>query len=156
MGVTADVINLRGGLVVPGTPGCSAVDGDQRALIADQENNVGIVGIDPEILIVVAAGSAAKAEPGFAAVGGLHGHSACAIDHVRIFRIDSRDGEIAAADAAGGARIVRGLGPSFAGVVGAVESECAGCRADCGVKTMRIAGRDGDVDLGKIFRQAIG
>ena len=29
------VINLRGGLVVPGAPGCAVVDGDQRTLITD-------------------------------------------------------------------------------------------------------------------------
>ena len=42
------VINLRGGLVVPGTPTGAAVDGDDRTLVADDENDVGIVGIDPE------------------------------------------------------------------------------------------------------------
>src|ERR1700733_10639198 len=72
-GSYGDMINLRGGLVVPGTPGRSSVDGDERALIAYEKNNVWVVRIDPEILIVVAAGSAAEAKPGFAAVGRLHG-----------------------------------------------------------------------------------
>src|SRR6202167_2631842 len=95
-----DVINLRGGLVVPGAPGGSAVDGDESALVAHEKNNVGVVGIDPEILIVVAAGRAAKSEPGFAAVGGLHGHCARAIHYVCILCINSGNWEIAAADAA--------------------------------------------------------
>ena len=78
----------------------AAVDGDERALVADQKNNVRIVGIDPEVLIIVAAGRAAKAGPGFAAVGGPHGDGAGAVDDVGILRIDSRNWEIAAADAA--------------------------------------------------------
>ena len=78
------VINLRGGLVVPGTPAGSAVDGDDRTLVADDENDVGIVGIDPEILVVVAAGRAAKSGPGLAAVCRSHGYGAGAVDDVRI------------------------------------------------------------------------
>src|SRR5690348_12536635 len=70
------VVKLRGGLVVPGTPGGAAVDRDECALIADQQNDVAVVGIDPEILIVVSTGSAAKTGPGFAAIGGAHGDGA--------------------------------------------------------------------------------
>ena len=121
-GCDRDVINLRCGLVVPGTPGRSAVDGDERALVADEKNNVWVVGIDPEILVVVAAGSAAESGPGLAAVGGLHGYSACAINHVCVFGIDSRNGKISATDAAGGARVVCDFGPAFSGVVGAVDT----------------------------------
>ena len=54
------MIELRGGLVVPGTPGGAAVDGYQSSLIAYEENNVGIVGIDPEVLIIIATRGAAE------------------------------------------------------------------------------------------------
>ena len=37
-----DVIELRGGLVVPGAPRLAAVDGDGRALVAGQDDDVGI------------------------------------------------------------------------------------------------------------------
>src|ERR1700730_7097125 len=66
----ADVVNLRGWLVVPGTPRFAAIHGDRRPLIADQENDPLVDGIDADVLIVVAAGRAAKTEPGFSAVGG--------------------------------------------------------------------------------------
>src|SRR3984893_9065434 len=42
-----DVIELRRGLVVPGTPRGPAVHGYQSALIADQKNDVGMIGVDP-------------------------------------------------------------------------------------------------------------
>ena len=94
------MVELRGGLVVPGTPGRSAIDRHEGALIANQKNNVWIVGIDPQILIVVAARRPAKTRPGFAAVGGLHGYGAGAVDHIGVLRIHSGNGEVAAADAA--------------------------------------------------------
>src|SRR5690242_3999785 len=53
--VGADVIELRGGLIVPRAPGLAAVDRDHRPLIAGEENYVGIVRVDPEPVIVVAA-----------------------------------------------------------------------------------------------------
>ena len=64
-----DVIELGRRLVVPGTPGLAAVDGDDRALVAGEQDDVGIVGIDPDGVIVVAAGRAADAGERLAAVG---------------------------------------------------------------------------------------
>ncbi len=64
----ADVIELRGGLVVPGTPSVSTVHGDQGALIADQQDRFRIVRVDPDVLIIIAARSAAKTDPGFCTV----------------------------------------------------------------------------------------
>src|ERR1700719_4845494 len=91
-----DVINLRRGLVVPGTPGGSAVHGYERALIADEKDNVGIVGVDPKILVIVATRCAAKSGPGLAAVCGSHGHSARAVNDVWIFGIDAGNREVSA------------------------------------------------------------
>ena len=56
----ADVIDLRCGLVVPRTPGLAAIHADQRALIRHQKNDVRIFRIDPQVLIIVAAGRAAN------------------------------------------------------------------------------------------------
>src|SRR2546423_6231890 len=67
------VIELRRGLVIPGTPCLAAIDSDDRALIADQQNNLAVVGVDPEILVIVAAGGSAKPGPRFAAVARAHG-----------------------------------------------------------------------------------
>ena len=142
-----DVINLSGGLVVPGTPGGSVVDGDECALIADEKNNVWVVGIDPEILIVVAAGSTTEAEPGFAAVGGLHGYGTGAVDDIGILRIDSGNGKVAAADTARGAGIVGCLGPAFSCVVRTINGECTRGHAERGIKAARITGSDRNIDL---------
>src|SRR5579871_3920991 len=64
-----DVVKLRGGLVVPRTPGRAAVDGDNRALITDQKNIVAVVGIDPEILVVITARGSTESSPSFSAIG---------------------------------------------------------------------------------------
>src|ERR1035441_4577137 len=51
--VGVHVIHLRRRLVVPGAPGLAAVYGNDGALIAGQDDRVGIVGIDPDVLIIV-------------------------------------------------------------------------------------------------------
>ena len=56
--VGGDVIDLRGRLVVPRAPGRGAVHADDRALIAAENHPVRIVRIDPELVIIVAAGRA--------------------------------------------------------------------------------------------------
>src|ERR1035438_2080238 len=48
-----DVIKLRGGLVVPGTPGLAAVHADGCALIEGERDDVGIFGIDPDGMVVI-------------------------------------------------------------------------------------------------------
>src|SRR6185312_17112836 len=44
-----DVVDLRGRLVVPGTPAFAAIDADHRALIADQQQDLRIARVDPEV-----------------------------------------------------------------------------------------------------------
>src|SRR5438093_6931640 len=121
----SDVIKLRGRLVVPGAPGLPAVHGDEGALVAHEQNDVGVVGVDPEVLVVVAAGRTANAAPSLAAVGRAPGHDAGAIDHVGILRVHFRHRKIAAANAQRGARVVGRIPPGFARVVGAVNPEAA-------------------------------
>ncbi len=62
------VIKLRSRLVVPGAPRLAAVHRDQRALIGDEKNDVGMVRINPQVLIIVAARCAPNTFPGPAAV----------------------------------------------------------------------------------------
>ena len=47
--VGADVIELRGRLVVPGAPGLAAVHADGGALIDRESNDVGVVRVDPDV-----------------------------------------------------------------------------------------------------------
>ena len=66
--VRAYVIELRGGLVIPRAPRFATVHGDDRALIRAEQNDLRIVRINPNVLIIVAAGSAAPTFPCLAAV----------------------------------------------------------------------------------------
>src|SRR6185436_9373556 len=54
--VRCDVIDLRCRLVVPGTPRYRAIDSDNGALVAGDNHSLRIVRIDPELVIIVAAG----------------------------------------------------------------------------------------------------
>src|SRR5882757_8104808 len=76
------VIELRRRLVVPGAPGCPAVDSDERALVADERDVTRVDGTHPQILVVVAARRAAPRVPVRAAVGGLHRDDGRTVDHV--------------------------------------------------------------------------
>src|SRR6476660_8849295 len=66
--VGVHVIHLRGRLVVPTAPGLAAIDGDDRALVAAENDHISVVWIDPDVLIIVATGRAAKCRPGLAAI----------------------------------------------------------------------------------------
>ena len=156
------VIELRRRLVVPGAPGLAAVHGDDRALVAHEQNNVRIAWVDPKILVIVAAGRASDAAPSLAAVGRAPSDDAGAIDDVRILRINLRHGQVAAADAQRGARVVGRIPPGFARVVRAVNPEAAAGliiagdrRGHGGVKALRIARRDGDIDLNHALGQTL-
>ena len=67
--VGRDAINLRRCLVVPGTPGHRAIDAHNRALIGAEHHAPGIVGINPELMKVIARGIAFDRRPGLAGVG---------------------------------------------------------------------------------------
>src|SRR5450755_2167343 len=93
--VGADVINLRGGLVVPGTPGLPAIHGDDCALVAGDQDDLGIDRIDPDVLVIVATGRAAKAGPGFAAVGRLPRDGRGHVNDVGVLGIQHRHRQVA-------------------------------------------------------------
>ena len=89
-GVGRDVIHLCRRLVVPTAPGLATVDGNDRTLVAAEQNDAVVGRINPDVLIVVAAGRSAKGSPGPAAVGGLPADSARDNDQVRVLRTESR------------------------------------------------------------------
>ena len=109
--VRTDVIKLRGRLVIPGAPALPAIDGHDRALIAAEQNDVWVFGIDPDVLVIVAARCAAPAVPCFAAIYRFPTDDACRVNYCRIFRIEPNDRQLAAADTRGGTRIVRRANP---------------------------------------------
>ncbi len=132
------MIHLRGGLVVPRTPGLTAVYRDDGALIADQQNDLGVIRIDPEILIIVAARRAAEASPRLGSICRFPCHRAGDIDHVGILRINARNREIAATDASRRPRIGCCLGPALASVIRTIDGNSVlGC--DGRIQTVRIA-----------------
>ena len=67
--VGGHVIELRGRLIVPGAPGLAAVDGDDRPLIAGDQDDARVARIDPHAMVVVAAGGAAERRERLAPVG---------------------------------------------------------------------------------------
>ena len=157
------MVKLRGRLVVPRTPRLPAIDGHNRALIADDKNNVWIIRIDPEILVVVTAGRAANAHPGLAAIRRSHGDDARAVHHVRILGIHPWNWKIAAADAHRRTRISRSYVPVFSGIIRAVNAETgAGTvlsmfgRGHRRIEAAGLAGCNGHIDLREVLGQAFG
>ena len=117
--VGGDVVELRRRLVVPRTPRLAAVDRDDGSLVGGDEDDVGIVRVDPEALIVVATGRAADRLERAATVGGLPHHDGTGKDNVRVVRVYLDLGEIGTP--LGDPGIVVGEIPALAGVVGAVQ-----------------------------------
>ena len=150
--VRAHVIKLRGRLVIPRAPARAAVHRDDRALVAPEQNDLRIVRIDPDVLIIVAAGRAAPAVPGLAAVGRFPADHARGINDVWILRIDPHHRQIAAADARARALVGRGQRPVFAPVVGAIKLPGVE-RRDGGDERVRRARRDREIGLHDVVRQ---
>src|SRR5207248_5252378 len=92
--VGANVIQLRSRLVIPRAPAFAAVDSDDRALVRSEKNDVGIIGIDPNVLIIVTAGRAAPALPRFAAVRRFPTNYARRVDNLWILWIEPRHRQI--------------------------------------------------------------
>ena len=133
----------------------AGIHADERALVAREQKDVGKVGIDPEILIVIAARRAAKARPRFASVGRAHGDNARAVNDVRIFRIHTGHGQIAAANAQCRPRVAGDARPVFSRVVGAVNPDARLVRGHRRVQAARPARRDGHVHLNDPLRQPV-
>src|SRR5438874_5814830 len=119
------------------------VDADDRALIAAEDHAVPVAGIDPQLVIVVAAWrSLERLAGGFPAVARAIDAGVRDVDEIGIFRIDDDLAEVPAA--APDALVARGFGPRRAGIVGPEQAAvlCVDDRIDA-----RATGRrDGDAD----------
>src|ERR1700674_1399597 len=151
--VSNDMIELRGRLVIPGTPGLAAIHADGRALVHGDGDNVGVFGIDPDGVVVVAAGRAFDGREILARIGGSIGRSIGHIDHIFIPWIDAHTTEVVAASP--DAFFVIHLLPAFAGVVRTVDA--AGLlrldvrSIDPGIHPVGVSGRDGGADAADTF-----
>src|ERR1700720_2883377 len=88
------VIELCGRLVVPGAPSLAAVDADGGALVAGQQDDPWILGIDPDGVIIVAARRAFDRGERLPSVGRAIRRRIRDIDDVPVLRIDPYAGEI--------------------------------------------------------------
>src|SRR5262249_46088004 len=149
---------------------------DDGALIARKHHAIAILGIDPHLVVVVAAGSAFDGHECLAGVGSHVGRGVDDVSAVRILRIDGDCAEVPAA--APKARLAVDELPGGPGIVGEVDTAfgiggasaaatpsaatasaaTAIGRGDAdaqivhdGPHTIRIAGCDGDADLAHEF-----
>src|SRR6266852_648263 len=143
-----DVVELRGRLVVPGTPGLPAIHADGCALVYSDGDNVWDIGIDPNSMVVVAAGRAFDGREILARVGGSVGRSVGHIDHILISRIDAHAAEVVAASV--DTFFVIHLLPAFASVIGAVDAATF-LGVDPGIHAVGIAGRNSRTDATYAF-----
>src|SRR5216117_2906668 len=125
-----DVIELGRGLVVPRAPGRAAVHRHDRALVAGEEDDVGLGRIDPEPMVVVPARGAAKRGERLPPIAGLPSHDVRHVDDVGIGRIDLHFVEVAVATPQ--PLVAVDEPPVLAAVVGAVQA-AAPLRAQHGV-----------------------
>ena len=141
-----DVVELRGRLVVPTAPSGAAVDADGGALIAREQEDLRILGVDPDGVVIIAAGRAFDGGERMTAIGGAVGGSVADVDGVFVIRRDADPGEIEAASP-DALFIVHAL-EIFAGVVGTKKpSDLRSVRE--GENAIRIIRRDADSDAAK-------
>src|SRR5258708_22297983 len=146
-----DVIKLRRRLVVPGTPGLSAVHADGRSLVDRDGDNVWVFGIDPDGVVVVATGRALDGGKILAAIGRFIRGSVGHVNHVLISWIDADAAEVVASSP--DTFFVIHLLPALAGVVGTVNT-AAFLGVDPRVHAVGIAGRNGGTQAAGAFGRA--
>src|SRR5262249_33247809 len=105
-------------LVEPIGPGRSAIYADDRALVGAENHTVGMVGSNPDDVMIFAARRSAKREKSLAVV--VRAITACLhhVDNVWLIRVHVNFAEITAAKYA---RIIRGRVPGGAGIVRTIE-----------------------------------
>src|SRR6185369_2976544 len=91
------VVELRRRLVVPGTPGAAVIHADGGPLVAGQQDDVGVVGIDPDGMVVVAAGGALDGGEGLPGVGRSIRTGIGDVDDVLVLGVDAHPGEVRSA-----------------------------------------------------------
>src|SRR6185437_3600927 len=148
--VGRDVIECRGGLVVPRAPGLSAVDAYGRALIDGEKQDLGMQRVDPDCVVVVAAGCALDRGKGRAAVHRTVGGRVADVDLIGVARIGAHPCEIVAA--APDAFLVIDARPALTGVVRAIQTTDIGFSVDERVQAIVVARRDGKADASEALR----
>ena len=144
--VGGQTIDLCGRLIQPRAP-CRmigvAIDADDRALIAAENHPAAIVGMDPELVIVVAAGRSLErlAERAAAVTRSVHARVRD-VHEIRVLRIDDDFAEVPAASP--DARVGRRLRERRAGIVGSKEP--ALLRVDDRVDARAVRRRHRDAD----------
>ncbi len=138
------VIELCRRLVVPTAPGGASVHRDGGALVGGQQDDRGVLRIDPDGVVVVAAGCALDGGEALSRVGGFIGGRVRHIHDFRIFRVYPDAGEIIAAPIH--ALLAVDLAEGCARVVAAIQSAGLTARLRQRVDAIAIARRDADTD----------
>src|SRR5581483_1310152 len=113
--VYSDVIELGRRLVVPTAPGVAAINAHAHTLIAAENQSLRVRRINPEGMIVVAAGSALDGDKSFSRIGRTIDGDIGNVNRVRVFGIDVNFAEV---PEAAEARIMAGANPGLAAIVG--------------------------------------
>src|SRR5579862_3960684 len=145
--VGGHVVELPGGLVVPGRPALAAVDAHARTLVARHHHMGVVVRIDPYEVIVVAAGRALEPTEGLAAVRGLGHRAVRDVEGIRVLGIHRHAVEVAAHELV----MAHGL-PVGAAVIGAIERRLLVVAAlDERIDTLVVgAGGDREADASQV------
>ena len=120
------------------------VDGDGGALVGCQQDDAGVQRIDPDGVVIVAAGRAFDGRETLSGVVGAVGGCVGDVNDVLVLGVDADAGEIAAA--AVDALFSVGAFPVGAGIVGTVDAAGIAARFDQSVHALGIAVCDGDAD----------
>src|SRR5437764_15248989 len=83
--VRSHVIELSGGLVVPTAPSLATIARDYRALIISQNHALRLVGINPQLMIIVATGLTLQHRERLSTIARTIQPGVRHIDRVRIF-----------------------------------------------------------------------
>jgi hypothetical protein len=113
--IGADVIELGRRLIVPAAPRLAAIDADRGPLVAGQKKDLRMVGIDPDRVVIVAAGSTFDRGESLATVRGTVHRGIGNIDNILILGIDLYLGKVVAV--APDALCRMDPAPAFAGIV---------------------------------------
>jgi hypothetical protein len=138
------VIELRGGLVVPGGPGGSGIDAEGCALVTGEQDDIGIARVDPDGVVIVSARSAFDGRKALAGIIGAIGGGVGDVNTVGIFRVHAYAGKIAAP--APDAFLVVDAGPGGAGIAGAERASEFFIGVNLRVEDARVTGRNSDTD----------
>ena len=145
------MVELAGGLVEPTGPCAAVVDRNYRPLIDAEDAALRMVGIDPELMIVIASGRSLDRHKVLSAVGGTVDVDVDRVDRIGIFRLDGHAAEVPAARP--DTRVAAGARPVRSAVITPVHAALRGID-DC-VDAPRAGRRNGDSDVARFRRKPV-